>query len=89
MARAPKTADASAPAKPRAPQKRVLHIFYAPKADGNGIEIINVMSDARKVIEFMDSAEYLDTPGIKRYKHEVISEPRGGSDDAEETATAE
>ena len=82
MANETKTASKTAPtapAKPRAPQKRVLHIFYkagTPGADGTPtLEIVNVLSDARKVVDFMDTDVYTGG-GVKRYKYEIISEPR-------------
>ncbi len=67
----------------RQPQKRILHIFYKATTDASGqpsLEIVNVFSDARKVVEFFDSPA---SEGTKRYKYEVVSEPRGGSDTGE------
>lgn len=68
--------------KPAAPQKRLLHIFYKPTTGADGqpaIEIVDVMGDARKVIDFMDKPEY-QSQGIKRYKYEMVSTPRGAGD---------
>lgn len=65
----------------RAPQKRVFHVFYktsttdgSPVPDNVKVEIVTMMTDARKVVEFMDSP---DADGLKRYKHEIVSNPRG------------
>ena len=73
------TAPATKRKQQRAPQKRVLHIFYkagAPDASGQPtLEIVKVLGDARKVIEFMDDPKYAEQ-GLRRYKYEVISEPR-------------
>lgn len=83
MAKSPNTASDKPKAK-RGPQKRVLHIFYKTNTGADGqpmVEIVNVMSDARKVLEYVDSPEY-QGQGIKRYKHEIVSTPRedGGED---------
>lgn len=88
---APKTTstDASAPAapkKPRAPQKRVLHIFYKSAPDANGelaVQIVKVMSDARKVVDYLDSPEF-QGQGIKRYKHEIVADAKGDLTDGAE-----
>jgi hypothetical protein len=66
----------------RAPQKRTFHFFLRVlDADGHPIqgarlEVARIISDARKVIEFMDTPDYADL-GLTRVKHEVISNRRG------------
>lgn len=67
--------------KSRAPQKRVFHIFYkaettdgSPVPDNVKVTIATIMSDARKVVEFMDSPA---AEGLKRYKHEIVSNAKG------------
>jgi len=71
----------------RGPQKRSLHIFY--RADGNGgVEIVNVMTDARKVLEYVDSPEYKQS-GFQRFKFDLVSEPRGSKGEADTNAVDE
>jgi hypothetical protein len=66
----------------RAPQKRTFHFFLrVVDESGNTIpgaklEVDRIISDARKVIEFMDTPDYADK-GLTRVKHEVISTRRG------------
>jgi hypothetical protein len=71
----------------RAPQKRTFH-FFLRVVDSNGdtipgakLEVDRIISDARKVIEFMDTPDYADK-GLTRVKHEVISTKRGEHDGA-------
>lgn len=78
---------ANAAKAPRGPQKRSLHIFY--RADGQGgVEIVNVMTDARKVLEYVDSADY-KTSGLQRFKFDLVSEPRGSKGGTDEAAVDE
>ena len=71
----------------RAPQKRTFHFFLkVVDADGQPIQgaklqVDRIISDARKVIEFMDTPEYPNL-GLTRVKHEVISTKRGEQDGA-------
>jgi hypothetical protein len=90
MAKSPTGAAASAGSKPKAPRgpiKRVFHIFYKATdengnpASGVKISIDRVMSDARKVVDFMDSPE---AEGLKRFKYEVISVQRADGTTEEE-----
>lgn len=67
--------------------KRVSHVFYkATTNDGSPVpsnvtvEVVTILTDARKVVEFMDSDE---SAGLKRFKYETVSTPRGAEDDAE------
>lgn len=88
MAPANKTAGTETKAKKaRGPQKRVMHIFYkATTNDGTPVpsnvvvEIANVMSDARKVLEFVDSEAYR-AAGLQRFKYELVSTPRGDGEE--------
>lgn len=85
-------AAAAKPKKARGPQKRVMHIFYRTVTGADGqpaVEIANVMSDARKVLEYVDSPEYQQA-GLKRFKYELVSTPRAdGEEDHSGTAVAE
>ena len=70
----------------RAPQKRTFH-FFVRVVDENGAVIPNaklqvdrIMSDARKVVEFLDTPEYASS-GLTRVKHEVIANKRGEMED--------
>lgn len=81
MARNTNTTEGATEKKARAPQKRVFHVFYratttdgSPVPDNVKVEINTIMSDARKVVEFMDSPE---AEGLKRYKHEIVSNNKG------------
>lgn len=70
----------------RAPQKRTFHFFVSvTDAAGNQIpgaklKVDRIISDARKVIEFMDTPEYASL-GLTRIKHEVVSNKRGEDTD--------
>lgn len=71
--------------KPRGPQKRTFH-FFMKVVDANGtpipgaqLRVERIISDARKVIEFMDTPEF-NSLGLTRVKHEVHSTPRGDVD---------
>ncbi len=72
--------------KPRAQQKRTFHFFLKITDEagnvipGAKLHVERIISDARKVIEFMDTPEYADK-GLTRVKHEVIANKRGGEDD--------
>ena len=73
----------------RAPQKRTFH-FFLKVTDGNGsdipgakLKVERIITDARKVIEFMDTPNYAEL-GLTRVKHEVISTKRGEQDGATE-----
>jgi hypothetical protein len=72
--------------KDRAPQKRTFHFFMkVVDAQGNPIpgaklQVERIISDARKVIEFMDTPDFANL-GLTRVKHEVIANKRGGEDD--------
>jgi len=70
----------------RAQQKRTFH-FFIRVTDANGntmpgaqLHVERIISDARKVIEFMDTPDYADK-GLTRIKHEVVANKRGGEDD--------
>jgi hypothetical protein len=70
----------------RAAQKRTFHFFVrVTDEDGNTIpnaklKVERIMTDARKVVEFLDTPEYA-TSGLIRIKHEVVANPRGGETD--------
>jgi hypothetical protein len=70
----------------RAAQKRTFHFFIrVTDEDGNTIpnaklKVERIMTDARKVVEFLDTPEYA-TSGLTRIKHEVVANPRGGESD--------
>jgi hypothetical protein len=74
------------PTPQRAAQKRTFHFFVrVTDEDGNVIpnaklKVERIMSDARKVVDFLDSSEYLNS-GLTRVKHEVISNKRGEETD--------
>jgi hypothetical protein len=91
MATSPSTArsiSAASGKKPvqRAPQKRTFHFFVSvTDAAGNQIpgaklRVDRIISDARKVIEFMDTPDYASL-GLTRIKHEVVSNKRGEESD--------
>lgn len=78
--------SASKKLKDRAPQKRTFH-FFVRVTDESGnvipgakLQVDRIMSDARKVVEFLDTPEYANS-GLTRIKHEVIANKRGGEDD--------
>lgn len=91
MAPTNKTAGAAGSDKKtvkRGPQKRVFHIFYRTGADGN-LEIANVLTDARKVVDFIDTPEYA-SQGLKRFKYEVTSQTKDdGTEDHSGAAVAD
>jgi len=70
----------------RAQQKRTFH-FFVRVTDENGnlipgakLQVDRIMSDARKVVEFLDTPEYA-TSGLTRIKHEVVANKRGEETD--------
>lgn len=71
----------------RAPQKRTFHFFLkmtdaaGNPVQGGKLKVERIITDARKVIEFMDTPEYADM-GLTRVKHEIIATKRGESDGA-------
>jgi hypothetical protein len=71
----------------RAPQKRTFHFFVrVTDEQGNHIpgaklEVERIMTDARKVVDFLDTPEYAQS-GLTRVKHEVIATKRGEEDGA-------
>jgi len=70
----------------RAPQKRTFHFFVQVTDEagnvipGAKLKVERIISDARKVIEFMDTPDYPNL-GLTRVKHEIISTKRGGEED--------
>jgi hypothetical protein len=70
----------------RAPQKRTFHFFMRVVDEqgnvipGAKLQVERIISDARKVIEFMDTPDFANL-GLTRVKHEVIANKRGGEDD--------
>jgi hypothetical protein len=84
--------EGSTEKKARAPQKRVFHIFYKTNISDAGeptIQIVKIMSDARKVVDFLDSDAF-QGQGLKRYKHEVVSDAKGDTvSEGEAGASAE
>jgi len=90
MATSPSTSSTRATASGRKPvtraaQKRTFHFFIKITDDaGNAIpgahlHVERIISDARKVIEFMDTPEYPNL-GLVRVKHEVVSTRKGETD---------
>lgn len=69
----------------RAPQKRTFHFFIKITDEagnmipGAKLNVERIISDARKVIEFMDTPDYADK-GLTRVKHEIVSTKRGDED---------
>ena len=70
----------------RGPQKRTFH-FFVRVTDESGqvipgakLQVDRIMSDARKVVEFLDTPEYANS-GLTRIKHEVVSNKRGEEED--------
>ena len=47
---------------------------------GAKLQVDRIMSDARKVVEFLDTPEYAQS-GLTRIKHEVIANKRGEETD--------
>jgi len=70
----------------RAPQKRTFHFFVQVTDEagntipGAKLKVDRIMSDARKVVEFLDTPEYANS-GLTRIKHEVIANKRGEESD--------
>jgi hypothetical protein len=70
----------------RAPQKRTFHFFVQVTDEagnvipGAKLKVDRIMSDARKVVEFLDTPEYANS-GLTRIKHEVIANKRGEETD--------
>ena len=69
----------------RGPLKRTFH-FFVKITDSAGnvipdakLNVERIISDARKVIEFMDQPGYTDL-GLTRIKHEVVSTKKGETD---------
>lgn len=82
----PTSSNAAKKQKDRAPQKRTFH-FFVQVTDESGntipgakLKVDRIMSDARKVVEFLDTPEYA-TSGLTRIKHEVIANKRGEESD--------
>jgi hypothetical protein len=70
----------------RAPQKRTFH-FFVRVTDANDnpiqgakLQVEKIMTDARKVVEFLDTPEYANS-GLTRVKHEIIANTRGEEKD--------
>ena len=87
MAQAPSGTTKAKRPQQRAPQKRTFH-FFVKVVDASGapiqgakLQVERIISDARKVIEFMDTPEYPNL-GLTRVKHEIISTKRGEADGA-------
>ena len=84
--RSPSNATTGKKPKARPQQKRTFHFFLKITDEagnvipGAKLEVARIISDARKVIEFMDTPDYADK-GLTRVKHEVIANKRGGEDD--------
>jgi len=74
----------------RAPQKRTFHFFCRVTDEAGNVipnaklKVERIMSDARKVVEFLDSPEYTNS-GLTRVKHEVIANKRGEETDGATT----
>jgi hypothetical protein len=70
----------------RAQQKRTFHFFVRVTDEqgniipGAKLQVDRIMSDARKVVEFLDTPEYA-TSGLTRIKHEVVANKRGEETD--------
>jgi hypothetical protein len=85
---APKIAGAvkKAATNVRAAQKRTFHFFIRVTDEhdnvipGAKLTVDRIMTDARKVVEFLDTLEYA-TSGLTRIKHEVVATARGGEED--------
>jgi len=86
--RSPSSASGSSAKKQvnRAPQKRTFHFFCRVTDEagnpipGAKLQVDRIMSDARKVVEFLDTPEYANS-GLTRIKHEVIANKRGEETD--------
>lgn len=70
----------------RAQQKRTFHFFVRVTDEGGNVipnaklQVDRVITDARKVIEFMDTSDYA-SKGLTRVKHEIIASKRGEETD--------
>jgi hypothetical protein len=89
MATAPSAPRAISPAKKpvqRAAQKRTFHFFVRVTDEAGNVipnaklQVDRVITDARKVIEFMDTSDYA-AKGLTRVKHEIIANKRGEESD--------
>lgn len=75
---------------PRGPITRIQHIFYrAVDTEGNSVDgikldVVAVFTDARKVVDFMDSEQ---AAGLKRFVHKTTTMPR--EDGSEDTTSEE
>ena len=84
-----RSASPSGSKKPvqRAQQKRTFHFFVKITDDagnvipGAKLTVDRIITDARKVIEFMDTSDYANK-GLTRVKHEIIASKRGEEDGA-------
>lgn len=82
----PSSMSAAKKQKDRAPQKRTFHFFVRVTDEAGNVipnaklQVDRIMSDARKVVEFLDTPEYA-TSGLTRIKHEVIANKRGEESD--------
>ena len=70
------TANAKKKNAPRQAQKRTFH-FFVKVLDANGavipgaqLHVEKIMSDARKVVEFLDTPDYANL-GLTRIKYEM------------------
>jgi hypothetical protein len=89
MATSPARSIGSSSAKKtinRSPQKRTFHFFVRVTDEqgnvipGAKLQVDRIMSDARKVVEFLDTPEYANS-GLTRIKHEVVANKRGEESD--------
>jgi hypothetical protein len=90
---APKPLSAAAakksPTTTRAAQKRTFHFFIRVTDEqgdtipGAKLTVERIMTDARKVVEFLDTPEYA-TSGLTRIKYEVVATARGNGEGDEE-----
>jgi len=80
------TAPGAKKQKARPQQKRTFHFFLKITDEagnvipGAKLQVDRIMSDARKVVEFLDTPQYADS-GLTRIKHEVIANKRGEETD--------
>lgn len=77
----------------RGPQKRTFH-FFIKVVDGAGnvipgasLKVERIITDARKVIEFMDTPDFASL-GLTRIKYETTAEPRDSGDDTSNGGTS-
>jgi hypothetical protein len=87
MATSPSPPRSISPAKKpvqRAAQKRTFHFFVRVTDEAGNVipnlQVDRVITDARKVIEFMDTSDYA-SKGLTRVKHEIIANKRGEESD--------